>query len=276
MSIRIYKNKAFQMRKELMEKFYVLKEGHPGSVFSIMDVLIVLYYGKFLRIRKKNNIYLPIDDLIISKGHATVGQYPILKDLLVIKKSEWNNWGIKKSFLKMFGNIEIPGIKTATGSLGHGIGFGTGIAFYAKKNKIKKEVYVIISEGELYEGSTWESLLLLSSLKLDNVTIILDVNNNIILGNPKDCLSLGNIMQKIKSFGIYTEECDAHNFKSLDLKFKKFKKIKKPKCLIVNSIKGKGFKIMEGKAQWHYYNPISEQQYENIQKDLKKNYENYK
>ena len=171
MSKSIYKNKAFQMRKELMEKFYVLKEGHPGSVFSIMDVLIVLYYGKFLRIRKKNNIYLPIDDLIISKGHATVGQYPILKDLLVIKKKEWNNWGIKKSFLKMFGNIEIPGIKTATGSLGHGIGFGTGIAFYAKKNKIKKEVYVIISEGELYEGSTWESLLLLSSLKLDNLTI---------------------------------------------------------------------------------------------------------
>ncbi len=275
MLTRIYQKKAFQMRKELMEKFYLLKEGHPGSVFSIMDVLIVLYYGKFLRLRKKNYSFEPIDDLIISKGHATVGQYPILKDLSIIKKSEWNNWGVKKSILKMFGNIQIPGIKTATGSLGHGIGFGTGIAFYAKKNKIKKEVYVIISEGELYEGSTWESLLLLSSLKLDNLTIILDVNNNIILGNPKDCLSLGNVMKKIKSFGIYTEECDAHNFQKLDLKFKKFKKIKRPKCLIVNSIKGKGFKKMEGKAQWHYFNPISKQQYEEMQNDLKKNYEKY-
>ncbi len=274
MSKNVYQKKAYQIRKELLDKFYLLKEGHPGSVFSIIDVLIVLYFGKFIRLKKNNKIFTPLDDLIVSKGHATVGQYPILKDLKVINKKEWDNWGFKKSILKMFGNISIPGIKTATGSLGHGIGYGTGIAYYAKKNKIKKDVYVVISEGELYEGSTWEALLLLSSLKLDNVTIILDVNNNIILGNPKDCLSLGNLTQKFKSFGLYTEECNAHDFKKLELKFTKFKNIKKPKCLIVNSIKGKGFKIMEGKAQWHYWNPITKQQFDNIHLDLKKNYAN--
>jgi len=149
MRLDFYKKKAYEIRKDLFEKFYLLYEGHPGSVFSILDVLIVLYYGGFVRIR--NNV--PIDDLIMSKGHATVGQYPILKDLKVIKKKEWDNWGSKKSILKMFGNNYIPGIKTTTGSLGHGIGFATGIGYFSKKNKIKKNIFAIISEGELYEGS---------------------------------------------------------------------------------------------------------------------------
>ena len=269
MKLYIYKKKAYEIRKDLFEKFYLLGEGHPGSVFSILDVLIVLYYGGFVRLRNKK----PVDDVIMSKGHATVGQYPILRDLKVIKEKEWDSWGKKKSILKMFGNNNIPGIKFATGSLGHGIGFATGIGYFAKKHKINKNIYVIISEGELYEGSTWEALLLLADLKLSNVTIILDINNNIILGNPKDCLDLGNIKNKLESFGIFTKECDAHNFKNLDIEFKKLMKISKPKCLIVNSIKGRGFKIMENKAHWHYWNPISKEQYIQSIKLLRQMYE---
>ncbi len=266
----IYKKKASQIRKELLEKFYLLSEGHPGSVFSILDVLIVLYYGKFVRVKNKK----VLDDVIMSKGHATVGQYPILKDLNVINKKDWVNWGVKKSVLKMFGNNYIPGIKTATGSLGHGIGFATGMAFFSNSvNKIRKESYVIISEGELYEGSTWEALLLLSHLKIGNVTIILDINNNIILGDTKKCLNLGDIKKKFVSFGIKTYECDAHNFSELEKNFSKLKKINKPKCLIVNSVKGKGFKIMENKANWHYWNPISKKVLEKSIKDLDKYYE---
>lgn len=269
MKFSLYKKKAYEIRKDLFEKFYLLNEGHPGSVFSILDVLIVLYYGGFVRL--KNN--QPIDDVIMSKGHATVGQYPILKDLKIIKNKEWDNWGKKKSILKMFGNNYIPGIKTATGSLGHGIGFATGIGYFSKKNKIKKNVYAIISEGELYEGSTWEALLLLADLKLANVTIILDVNNNIILGDPKECLGLGNIKKKFESFGIFTKVCDAHNFKNLDKEFRKLNKIQRPKCLIVNSIKGKGFKMMENKAHSHYWSPISKDQYVKSLEQLRQAYE---
>jgi transketolase len=269
MKFSLYKKKAYEIRKDLFEKFYLLNEGHPGSVFSILDVLIVLYYGGFVRL--KNN--RPVDDVIMSKGHATVGQYPILKDLKIIKNKEWNNWGKKKSILKMFGNNYIPGIKTATGSLGHGIGFATGIGYFSKKNKIKKNVYAIISEGELYEGSTWEALLLFAHLKLANVTIILDVNNNIILGDPKECLSLGDIKKKFESFGIFTKVCDAHNFKNLDIEFRKLNKIRKPKCLIVNSIKGKGFKIMENKTHSHYWSPITKDRYIKSLKELREEYE---
>jgi transketolase len=254
----LYKRKAFEIRKKLFEKFFLLKEGHPGSVFSILDVLIVLYYGKFIRISNKK----PFDDIIMSKGHATVGQYPILEDLGVISRKDWKNWGKNEdTLLKMFGNNFIPGIKTATGSLGHGIGFGTGIVFAANKKKINKKAFVIISEGDLYEGSTWEALLLLASLNLKDVFIILDVNNNIILGNPNDCLKLGNIKKKFESFDIVTEECDGHNFLKIEKTIKKLLKINKPKCLIVNTVKGKGFKIMENKPQWHYWNNISNEQF---------------
>ncbi len=173
----------------------------------------------------------------------------------------------------MFGNNYIPGIKTATGSLGHGIGFATGIGYFSKKDKIKKNVYAIISEGELYEGSTWEALLLFAHLKLANVTIILDVNNNIILGDPKECLSLGDIKKKFESFGIFTKVCDAHNFKNLDIEFRKLNKIRKPKCLIVNSIKGKGFKIMENKTHSHYWSPITKDRYIKSLKELREEYE---
>jgi transketolase len=265
----LYKKKAFEIRKKLFEKFYLLKEGHPGSVFSIIDVLIVLYYGKFVRISKKK----PVDDIIMSKGHATVGQYPILEDLGVISKKEWNNWGKNQNTcLRMFGNNYIPGIKTATGSLGHGIGFGSGIIFSANKNKVNKKVFVIISEGELYEGSTWESLLLLASLNLKNVFIILDVNNNIILGNPKDCLKLGNIKKKMEAFDLVTEECNGHDFIMIERKIIKLSKLNKPKCLIVNTIKGKGFKIMENKPQWHYWNAINKEQFNISLKEMKNYY----
>jgi transketolase len=267
-STLFYKKKSFEIRKKLLEKFFLLKEGHPGSVFSILDVLLILYYEKFVRISKNK----PLDDIIMSKGHATVGQYPILNDLGVISKKDWNNWGINQNTsLKMFGNNNIPGIKTATGSLGHGIGFGTGIAYDNQKNK--KNVFVIISEGELYEGSTWEALLLLGSLKLKNVNIILDVNNNIILGDPKNCLSLGNIKNKIQSFDIFTDECNGHDFKKLNNKLTKLRKINKPTCLIVNTVKGKGFEIMENKSNWHYWNPMTNEQYLVAIEKLRINYD---
>ena len=87
--------------------------------------MLVLYYEKFIRVSNKQTF----DDLIMSKGHATVGQYPILHDLGVVSKKDWNNWGINQIPLKMFGNNNIPGTKTATGSLGQVTGFGTGIAY---------------------------------------------------------------------------------------------------------------------------------------------------
>ena len=119
-----------EYRLKIFQKFYEIKEGHPGSVFSIIDILVVSFKQKFIRIKNKKIF----DIIIISKGHATSALYPILADEGVLNKREWINWGKTKSVLRIFGNTNIPGIQATTGSLGHGVGLGCG---YAKSFKLK-------------------------------------------------------------------------------------------------------------------------------------------
>ena len=138
---------------------------------------------------------------------------------------EWNNWGHTHSLLRIFTNISIPGIDVTSGSLGHCIGVGAGMAISFKRSGQNKKVFVIISEGELYEGSTWEALLLAKHNKLDNLSIIIDINSLIILGSTKDCLNLDPIRDKILGLGINTLEVDGHNLSDLISTFKKSCKI---------------------------------------------------
>ena len=250
------KNKSKTYKKELFQKFLLLGEGHPGSIFSMMDIVVSLYHNGHLRFDKKKRIFK--DKLLISKGHATSAVYPILKDFGVIKMSDWNNWGSKKkSNLRIFGNNTIPGIDVTSGSLGHGVGVGVGLAYAYKNDKKNKKVYVIISEGELYEGSTWEALQFASHYRLDNLNIILDINSLIILGKTKDCLSLDSIKKKISAFNLNVSECNGHDFDSINKCLIK-KKINFPNCILAKTIKGKGFSIMENKPHWHYWNSLSE------------------
>ena len=218
--------KAKQYRKDLFEKFLSLNEGHPGSIFSMMDILVTLYHCDYLKFNKKIKKFQ--NNLLISKGHATSGSYPILKDFGVISEKDWKNWGTKKrSNLRIFGNNDIPGIDVTSGSLGHGVGIGVGLAYSYKIEGKRNEVYVIISEGELYEGSTWEALLFASNYNLYNLNIIIDINSLIILGTTEKCMKLNSIKEKIKSFNFDVSYCDGHNFqsiiKSLNKKKKKFK-----------------------------------------------------
>ena len=163
--------------------------------------------------------------------------------------------GQKKSILRVFGNISIPGIDMTTGSLGHGLGVAAGLAIANKSQKI----YVIISEGEFYEGSTWESLLFIKDKNLKNVKIIVDVNNLIILGKTDDCLKINPLKNKIENLGFRCKEINGHNFNQL---YNSSNSLSKGKidCLILNTIKGKGFKIMENDPKWHYWNPLSQKQ----------------
>jgi transketolase len=254
-------------RKELFEKFLEVGQGHPGSVFSIIEILVCLFYEKFIRFDKKKLKFH--DKIIISKGHATVALYPILKDYRVIPIKEWNQWGKKnaKSQLRVFGNVSIPGIDATTGSLGHGLGVGCGMALSYKKNKIDKDVYVIISEGELYEGSTWEALLFAKHYNLNNLKIIIDQNSLIILGKTDDCLKLSPVRDKLKGFQFDVIECDGHNFHELKKAFNK--KTENLKIVLANTIKGKGFSIMENIPKWHYWNDLNDQEIKRCRIEIK-------
>ena len=259
-------NLSKKYRRDLFEKLLMIKQGHPGSIFSMMDIVVALYHGEFVRFDKKKNQFL--DKVLISKGHATAALYPILRDFGVLPIDEWNNWGQKESLLRVFGNTSIPGIDITSGSLGHCIGAGAGMAIYYKYSNQDKKVFVIISEGELYEGSTWEALLFAKHNKLDNLTIIIDINSLIILGKTSECLNLDPIKDKIEGLGIKTLDVDGHNLNELISSFESIKKSKDLNCILAKTIKGKGSSIMENKKNWHYWNPMNEKEIKITREEL--------
>ena len=259
-------NLSKKYRRDLFEKLLMIKQGHPGSIFSMMDIVVALYHGEFVRFDKKKNQFL--DKVLISKGHATAALYPILRDFGVFPIDEWNNWGQKESLLRVFGNTSIPGIDITSGSLGHCIGAGAGMAISYKHSNQDKRVFVIISEGELYEGSTWEALLFAKHNKLDNLTIIIDINSLIILGKTSECLNLDPIKDKIEGLGIKTLDVDGHNLNELISSFESIKKSKDLNCILARTIKGKGSSIMENKKNWHYWNPMNEKEIKITREEL--------
>ena len=259
-------NLSKKYRREIFEKLLKIKQGHPGSIFSMMDIVVTMYHGGFVRFDDKKKSF--IDKVLISKGHATAALYPILKDFGVLSRKEWNNWGQTESLLRVFGNNSIPGIDITSGSLGHCIGAGSGMAVSYKRTNKDKKVFVIISEGELYEGSTWEALLFAKHNNLNNLTIVIDINSLIILGKTKDCLNLDPIKDKINGLGIKTYEVDGHNLNNLVTTFNESNKSNELNCILANTIKGKGSSIMENKKNWHYWNQMTEEEIEQTRKEL--------
>ena len=259
-------DKASWLRQKCFQMFLASNQGHPGSVFSQIEILTYLFYGNiidFNDIKEKNR-----DKFIISKGHATMGSYPILADLGFFDEVELMNIGKPGSLLKIFGNISIPGIDATSGSLGHGIGIGSGYAYADKKNNQFK-TFVIISEGELYEGSTWESAQFATHHELDNLIVIIDRNNKMILGDTEECLKIEPIEEKWNAFGFDSTTVDGHNFDSISNGFKLINnKNQKPKLIIANTVKGKGISFMEGVPSWHYWSKLSDDQIKIANKDL--------
>ena len=178
-----------------------------------------------------------------------------------------NSYGKNNSILMSHVSHKVPGVEFSTGSLGHGLPYATGRALAEKINFTSNTVYVLISDGELNEGTTWESLLFATFNKLDNLCIIIDYNKIQSLDFTKNILKIEPLKKKLVSFGCNVKNINGHNineiYKSLSLT-----KNKKPTAIIANTIKGKGVKFMENKILWHYKSPDNEQLKEAI-KSLK-------
>ncbi len=260
LNIKALENKCKWLRSECFEMLLSVKQGHPGSILSQIEILVCLYYGGVIKYFKNEPFHPEKDKIIISKGHAAMSLYPIFSDIGYFKKEELENFGKSDSLLKLFGNISIPGIDCTSGSLGHGLGVGCGFAYSAKKRNAKNKTFVILSEGEMYEGSVWESALFASHHSLDNLIVILDRNRNIILGDTEECLALEPIKDKWMSFGFHVDNVDGHSIMDLLDSFDSINKVSnKPKILIADTTKGKGISFMENKPNWHYWNPLSDE-----------------
>lgn len=238
--------------KDILEMSFKAKSSHIGSSLSIVDILSVLY-GRVLKYDSKNPSLESRDRLILSKGHACTALYATLANYGFFNRKELSKYGQDYSMLMAHVSHKVPGVEFSSGSLGHGLSYGAGLALAAKKKKKKWRVFVINSDGEMAEGSNWEAILFAAHHKLNNLCLIIDYNKLQGLTSVKKTLNIEPFKEKLNAFGWHTKIVDAHNHGKLKLEFKNISKIiDKPICIIANSIKGKGISFMEDKVLWHY------------------------
>jgi len=234
---------ARYIRIKSLKMISAANSSHIGSCLSVADLLAVV----------QSLVQNHEGELIFSKGHAAAALYASLADLQVISEDLLETFGSDGSELIGHVNHAVKGISFSTGSLGHGLPLGIGIAIASKQ----KHVYVVISDGELNEGTTWESLAIASQLQLSNLTLIIDANGIQSFGETSEILNLEPLADKLSNFGWSCHDINGH---SIPLLFEALESnpIDKPKVVIARTIKGKGVKEMEGKLEWHYKSPKNE------------------
>jgi transketolase len=266
----VLESKARWLRATLFDMLARVGQGHPGSILSQIEILVTLFYGGFFSYTRGNPADPDRDRIIVSKGHATMGLYPILADAGYFPAEELDKFGSPGALLRIFGNITIPGVDATSGSLAHGLGIACGMALAARHDGRPSRTFVILSEGEMYEGATWESALFASHHGLDNVVLVIDRNRRIILGDTEDLLRLEPVAQKWESFGWVVTRADGHDFASLSRAFSKIGRTRgKPLVVIADTVKGKGVSLMEHKPEWHYWQGLTPAQIERVRAELR-------
>lgn len=252
MTINNLEQRAAWLRQELFEMVIRQRQGHIPSCYSMAEILVQLYYGGTLRFFNGSPDHPERDRLIVSKGHAAMGLYPILADIGFFDASELECFTQPGGLLGMYADVRIPGIEGISGSLGHGLGMGAGFAVAARHDCANYRSFVILGDGECYEGSIWESAMFAAHHNLDNLIAIVDRNSLCILGRTEELMALGDLAAKWESFGWHVERADGHSFESLKSAMDVAGHTDgKPLVVIAETIKGKGISFMEGRPEWH-------------------------
>ena len=248
---------ARNIRLNTLRMVHLARASHIASALSIVDILAVLY-GRVMNISPSLINSEERDRFILSKGHACAALYSTLAEMNILAKSELQTYG--KEFSRLMNHVshKVPGVEFSTGSLGHGLPFAVGKSLAAKANNQAWRIFVLLSDGEMDEGSNWEGLMFAAHHRLQNLTAILDYNKLQSLDSIANTLGLEPLRYKLESFGWLVKEVDGHNHDELNDALI-FKSIDKPLFIIAHTLKGKGVSFMENKVEWHYKNPNDEQ-----------------
>lgn len=242
---------------------------HIGAALSIADILAVLYTG-VLHVDPKNPAKSDRDRFILSKGHAGAAVYAVLAEtgFFPIEKLK-THCQDGSDLCGHVSHIGIPGVELSTGSLGHGLSVGVGMALGAKMDNRTHRVVVLLSDGECDEGSNWEAILFAAHHGLDNLIAIIDYNKIQSLDFVSKTLALEPFSEKWQSFGWTVREVDGHDYQDLQNALTNFPfKAGKPSVIIAHTTKGKGVSFMENTVLWHYRCPRGEE-FESALKELK-------
>ncbi len=263
MKSREYRQKANEYRKEILRLVYCAQSSHIGSNFSCIDLLTVLYDMADIDREMKADR----DRVVVSKGWVAAAVYVLLAEKGIISREDLETYCQDNS--KYIGLVEpnVRGIEAAGGSMGFGLPFGIGFALAKKIKKEKGRVFVLMGDGEMQIGTTWESALIGAHHKLDNLTVVVDQNGLQAMGRTAEILDVEPLQEKWAAFGWATRVIDGHNFEEIESALAPGEK---PTVVIARTVKGKGVSFMEGDNLYHYKAP-SEEEYRKALEELTAN-----
>lgn len=260
-SVQELKQKAIELRKTTLTMIHEAKSGHPGGSLSVADMVAALYFRE-MNIDPKNPKWEDRDRFILSKGHVCPIQYSALAMLGYFPYETIHT-------LRQYGSIlqghpdmkKCPGIDISTGSLGQGLSVGVGMALASKRDEKDYKVFVVVGDGESQEGQIWEAAQTSVKYGLDNLYVIIDDNGLQCDGVCDYIMPNQDIEKKFEAFGFETRRIDGHSMEEIVDTLNKMRVIKneKPKCIVLNTVKGKGVSFMENVVDWHGMAPNADE-----------------
>ncbi len=249
---------SLRIRRNIIEQSKRANVGHIGSALSIADIIAVLF-GDVMNQPGTN--YPMRDRFILSKGHAALALYAALEAKGTITYEQLNTYCGDGSLLGVHPERSLNGIDISTGSLGHGLSIGAGIALAAKIRNHDYKCYVLVSDAECNEGSLWETVMFAAHHRISNLIAVVDDNGQQALGKTREIINLSPLGDKWGAFGWNVHNVDGHDNVQLKQAFESAQNVDNgPTVLIARTLSGKGVSFMEGKVEWHYL-PLSDEQY---------------
>lgn len=234
-----------------------VSETRIASSLSAVEVFVALYYGGILEFEPDNPRSEQRDRCVISKGHGSICMYPILADLGFFPKEELERICQPGGILGGIPDPIIPGYETINGSLGHGLGVGTGMALGLRAKHSDRSVFVVTGDAEMHEGANWEAVMLASQHKLDGLNLIVDDNQTAMLGYTRDIMDHVSLSGRLQAFGWDCREVDGHDVEAVRLALADMKACRagQPKALIARTVKGRGIPGLENEPLSHIMAP---------------------
>lgn len=258
---------AWRIRKHAIEMVHHAHASHIGGILSCADLIAVLC-NDVAKIDPLNPKRADRDRIVLSKGHNGVAIYAALAELGFLDVKELEHYGEDGGIFSChISHKHVPGIEITTGSLGHGVCVACGMALNAKLKNLDYKVFAIVGDGECNEGSVWETVMLAKQYKLNNFTVVVDVNGMQAMGDTKTVIDMEPLTDKWHAFGWYVVDVkDGHDHNALKQAFLEDSN-GLPKVILARTIKGKGISFMENQLLWHYRDPQGEF-YEQALKEL--------
>jgi transketolase len=260
---RVQRRRCVKLRKRILEMSQTVSALHIAGAYSCLEIVVTVYFG----LMRHGPAGEKPDTFILSKGHGSLAQYTALEELGVLSRAEMDLYCKPGGHLGTHPDVGLPGIEASTGSLGHGLCMGMGMALADKVRGDDRVIYVVMSDGELQEGSVWEAMMLAPTLGLNKIVAFVDLNGFQSLGRTAETHpNFFPVLDKVRAFGWESVEIDGHDPQAV-YDAVAGRQGDRPFMVVARTVKGKGVSYMENVPIWHYRSP-NPQEYQQALREL--------